>query len=142
MAPEQHRRILLYGDSLILGSVGAALGKHPRFEVLPLSPPLPGPAELEAMAPDAVLFDAETGRPDAAFSLLETRPDLILLGISPDGNVVRRWSGQQYQALSARDLSEIIGRGSATGAASGPDRGSNGHRGPAPRAVEGGDQSH
>jgi hypothetical protein len=34
-----HKRIFLYGDSIILGSVGASLERVPRFEVTHLSPP-------------------------------------------------------------------------------------------------------
>jgi hypothetical protein len=108
MVPDEHQLILLYGDSLILESVGAALGKHRRFRVLPLSAPLPGPAELEALAPDVILFDVEAARPDAAFSLLESRPGLLLLGISPDGNVVRTWSGRQFRELSSKGLKDVI----------------------------------
>ena len=105
---EDHRRVLLYGDSLILGSVGAALRKWPEFEVISPSPALPGLAEVEALAPDAVLFDIETTRLEAVFSLLETRPALLLLGISPDGNVVRLWSGRQLRELSSKGLKDVI----------------------------------
>jgi len=101
-------RILLYGNSVILGSVGASLQRERRFAVVQLAPPLPEALELKAMKPDVVLFDAESGRPDAAFSLLETHPDLILLGISPDGNVVRLWSGRQFRELSSKDLENVI----------------------------------
>ncbi|MCL4532453.1 MAG: hypothetical protein M1582_04585 [Actinobacteria bacterium] len=105
---EDHRRILLYGGTLILDSVGAALRKWPELEVISLSPPLPGFAELESLVPDAILFDVETPHPDAVFSLLETRPGLVLLGISPHGNVVRLWSGRQLRELSSKDLKDVI----------------------------------
>lgn len=105
---EDHRRILLYGDSVILGSVGATLRTWREFEVISLSPPLPGLSDLEALGPDAILFDVEMAHPDAAFSLLETRPGLLLLGISPDGNVVRLWSARQLRELSSRDLKAVI----------------------------------
>jgi hypothetical protein len=105
---EDHRRILLYGDSVILGSVGATLRTWREFEVISLSPPLPGLSDLEALGPDAILFDVEMAHPDAAFSLLETRPGLLLLGISPDGNVVRLWSARQLRELSSKDLKAVI----------------------------------
>jgi len=102
------RRIVLYGDSIILGSVGASLERVPRFEVTHLSPPLPGASELEPMDPDVIVFDVDSDVAAGAFSLLETRPGLLILGISPDGNVVRQWSGRQYTELSTSDLTALI----------------------------------
>lgn len=107
----EQRRVVLYGNSIVLGSVGASLAATSRFEVTSFSPPLPGAAELEALAPDIVLFDAENGRPDAAFSLLNALPNLLLLGISPDGNVVRLWSERQYRELSTQDLAALLEAG-------------------------------
>jgi hypothetical protein len=101
-------RIVLCGNSVILASVGASLRQEDRFGVVLLASPMAGPRELEAMAPDVILFDVEAARPDAAFSLLETCPDLILLGISPDGNVVRLWSARQFRELSSKDLENVI----------------------------------
>lgn len=104
----RHRRILLYGNSIILGGLGASLAHTPQFELSHLSPPLSGPAELKALEPDVILFDLENGHPEAAFSLLESDPELLLLGISPDGNLVRLWSGRQYRELSTNDLTALI----------------------------------
>ena len=105
---EDHRRVLLYGDTLILDSLGAVLRSWREFEVISLSPPLPGLAEVEALAPDVVLFDIETTRPEAVFFLLETRPGLLLLGISPDGNVMRMWSGRELREVSGKELKDVI----------------------------------
>jgi hypothetical protein len=102
------RRILLYGDSIILGSVGASLELVPHFEVTHLSPPLPGASELEPMDPDIIVFDVDGDVAAGAFSLLETRPGLLILGISPDGNLVRLWSGHQYRELSTEELTALI----------------------------------
>ena len=105
---EDRRRILLYGDTLILDSVGAVLRTQAGFEVISLSPPLPGLTQVEALGPDAVLFDLETTRPETVFFLLETQPGLLLLGISPDGNVMRLWSGRELREVSGKELKEII----------------------------------
>jgi hypothetical protein len=105
--------ILLYGDSIILGSVGASLARMGRFHITHLSAPLPGPSDLEALAPDVILFDAENGQPDPAFSVLKTRPGLRLLSINPDGNVVQLWSGHEYRELSTTDLTDLIVREAA-----------------------------
>lgn len=105
---EKQRRILLYGDSIVLGSVGASLRREKEFSVALLPSHMRSPEELDDMAPDVILFDLENDRPDAVFSLLKTRPDLILLGVSPDTNVVRLWSGRQFQELSSKDLVNVI----------------------------------
>ena len=104
----KQKRIFLYGRSVIIGSVGASLERGGQFEVIQLTLPLPAPSELDAMAPDVVVFDTQNSHPGPAFSLLETRPGLLLLGISPDGDVVRLWSRRQYRALSTRDLAALI----------------------------------
>jgi phage FluMu protein gp41 len=113
----ERRRILLYGNSIVLGSIGASLAHSPEFELTCLSAPLPTREELEAMAPDVILFDIENSHPEAAFALLEAGSDLLLFGISPDGNVVRQWSGRQYRELSTDELTALMREGSEVGSA-------------------------
>jgi hypothetical protein len=75
-----HRRIVVYGSSLILGGIGARLAREPGVQLTYLSPPLPGASDLEVMATDVVLFDVEHSSPDAAFSLFATRLGLVSSG--------------------------------------------------------------
>jgi hypothetical protein len=105
-------RILLYGNSLVLGGIGAGLRAEGRFEVVPLPRALPDTSDVEALAPDVVIFDLETPGSAAAFSALENHPDLILLGVSPDDNVVQLWSGRHYRELSIKELTALIEVGS------------------------------
>ena len=100
------RQIVLYGTSIIVGTVGASLQQLPQYEVIPLLPAQQN--ELEVMAPDVVIFDLEATRPEEAFSLLETCPGMMLIGISPDSNLVKVWSGRQLRELSTQDLIEVI----------------------------------
>ena len=109
------RRILLYGDSIVLGSVGASLDRASQFELIRLPAPQPSAAELQAFRPDVILFDIENGDPAAAFCLLENDPDLLVLGISPDVNLVRLWTGRQYRELSADALAALIAHGAGRG---------------------------
>jgi hypothetical protein len=108
-------RICLYGDSIILAGVGASLALVPHFEVISRPVSERQSEALAELAPHVVLFDLGDGHPDAPFSLLEARPDLMLLGISPDGNVVRQWSGRQYCELSTEDLTALIEAGKSRG---------------------------
>jgi len=105
---ESRRRIVLYGSSVVLASIGAGLERTHRFDLTYLSPPLPGSPALEALAPDVILFDIEALHSEPAFSLLETQPDLLLLGVSSEGNLVRLWSGRQYSELSIAGLAALI----------------------------------
>ena len=98
----EKRRIVLYGNSIIIGSIGVSLKQSNQFEVIPILPAQQN--EMEALKPNAVLFDLEAARPEAAFTMLEKRPDMKLIGVSPDSNMVRVWSGQQLSELSTQDL--------------------------------------
>jgi len=102
------RRILLYDNSVILRAIGASLQGCSQFEVITLAPPLQEVQELEAINPDALLFDLETTHPEAVFQLLETNPPLLLIGISSDINLVKVWSGRELRELSLQDLLGVI----------------------------------
>lgn len=110
------RRIFLYGRSVILASVGASLQRDGRFEVIHVPRALPGETEFAALSPDgalagALLFDVTNGYPEVAASLHEASPGLIIVGLSPDGNVVWLWSGHEYRELTTKDLTELIAAG-------------------------------
>lgn len=101
------RHIVMLGNSVILGTVGASVRRYPQYRVSSLGS-IPDIAELEALRPDVMFFDLESNRPEAAFTLLETSPGLMLIGISPDSNLVKVWSGKQLRELSTRELMEVI----------------------------------
>jgi hypothetical protein len=89
------QRILLYGNSVILGSIGACLNHCPQFEVTTPTPPLQELQDLDNVNPDILLFDLETIHTEAVFSEVKTNPSLLLIGISPDVNPVKIRSGRQ-----------------------------------------------
>jgi len=102
------RRILLYGNSVILGSIGASLQRSDQFEVTKLAPPLEEALKRNTDKPDIILFDLETPHKEAVFSCLESNPGLLLVGISPDINLVQVWSGREFRELSTQSLLEMI----------------------------------
>ncbi|MDT8378973.1 MAG: hypothetical protein RQ739_08780 [Desulfotignum sp.] len=63
------KRILLYGKSVILGSIGACLGSHPQLEVTKLVAPLKEEQKPKVAQTDIILFDLETTHPEAILSL-------------------------------------------------------------------------
>ena len=105
---ERRRRIVLYGNSIILGTVGASLARYTNLQIVELSPPLPDLEALAELAPDVILFDVDLGRPEAAFGLLENCPDLLLVGVNPENEQVRLWSSKQGEVVTADDLLRLI----------------------------------
>ncbi len=101
-------RIFLYGNSVILGTMGASLRRSSLWEVTTLSPPWPNREELHALEPDVIIYDIEAEQPEAAFSLLKVSPGLLLIALNPDGNIVHMWSGKQMRELSTQGLLEVI----------------------------------
>lgn len=105
---QKRRRVVLFGTSLVVSTVGESLRRSGSCEVISLSMELQHSQELRELVPDIVLFDLEAARPEAAFALLESCAGVRLIGISPDSNLVRIWSGRQLRELSTLDLMEII----------------------------------
>ena len=103
-----NRQILLYGNSIILGSIGAGLRRCPEFEVTTLPTPPQDSTQMDTAKYDILLFDLEASQPEAPFFLLKTHPDLVLVGISPGTNRVWIWSSQQLQEMSLQDLYQLI----------------------------------
>ena len=102
------QRILLYDNSVILGSIGACLKRCSQFEVTTLALPRQELQELEALKPDILFFDLETIHTEPVFSALKTNPSLLLIGISSDTNLVKIWSGRQFRDLSMQGLFDVI----------------------------------
>jgi hypothetical protein len=105
---ETNKRILLYGNSLILESIGASLRRLSQFEVKTLNPPLQQREKLDAANTDIILFDMGNTRPEALLSLQDTNTALELIGVSPGINLVKVWSIRELQEMSMGDLLEVI----------------------------------
>lgn len=112
------RRILLYGNSVILGTIGAILRRCPEFEVTTLPAPAQDARALDDAKPGIILFDLEAPHAEGVFSLLKADPTPMLIGISPGINMVEVWSGRQLRGLSMQGLLEVI-NGQAAGGAGG-----------------------
>lgn len=103
--------ILLYGNSVILGSIEASLRRISQFEVTTLASPQLEAQQIDKVKPDLVFFDLEGAHTEAVFSLLKAYPTLLLVGVSPGANLVRVWHSQQRQGISMQDLIELINSG-------------------------------
>jgi len=102
------RRILLYGNSVILGTIGATLSRFFEYEVVTVKLPRKESQWLESARMDILIFDLQRTRPEEVMYLLKANSALLLIGIDPDVNNVQLWSGRQLRELSMQDLLEIL----------------------------------
>jgi len=108
MTVDVSRRVLLYGSSIILESIGASLRRSDRLEVTACESPNEDLRLLDSLQPDILLFDSEATQAEALFPFLESHPSMLLIGVSPDVNVVRVWSSRQLREISLEGLVGVI----------------------------------
>ncbi len=104
------RHVIVYGRTVILGTVEASLRRFPQMKISVLCAPFPTVEELEVMAPDAILFDMEAPQPESALALLERCPGLLLIGVNASSNGALVLSSRPATVLSADDLVHVICR--------------------------------
>ena len=105
---EDLRKVIVYGDSLILEGVRARLEDCAGIQVISLNPPCTVLAkEIMAQRPVALIFDSAAGQPEFPAFLLQ-QPNLLLIGIEPETHKAWVWSGRQAAAVEAADLLNVI----------------------------------
>lgn len=106
------RKVVLYGDSVVLTGVGRSLERYPRLEVVYLDTSGEGAAlELAALCPAAVILDLDVVSAESAVALTRGYPDLLMIGLDPGGNGLLMLSGQQARGLTTEDLARLIETG-------------------------------
>lgn len=104
---DKRKRIFILGNSLILNALGESLKRSDHFDLTSMEMP-DDIRDLEPMKPDAIVFDLETPHKESIFSLSESCSKLLLVGVSPDTNIVKMWTGRQLQELSIQGLMAMI----------------------------------
>lgn len=98
------RRVVLYGDSLILAGVRASLEACPDLQLLSVDPSHDKSLDaIQALCPSILIFDLDAVRPDFQLSLLQ-QPGLTLIGMEPETHQAVVWSGRREVTLEAADL--------------------------------------
>lgn len=106
---EQKRIIALYGNSLVMGGIGASLSNQPNLSLHQVQGDGPELARhLAALHPDVLIFDLTTGHPDDIWAWFQGQPHCLLLGIDINRQEVHQWRGQHTRALTMRDLVTVI----------------------------------
>lgn len=125
----KQRVIALYGDSLLMDTVEASLGKKLEMGVVRIHTTVPNAVErLKALHPDLVILDLDA--PDSQFVLafFKEQPNVPLLCLDVTSSQVLALSCQHYTVPTANDLTRIIDMQTATRHSGGNGRGNgNGH---------------
>jgi hypothetical protein len=106
------KRVIIYGDSVILAGVQASLRSSPNLGVITLDK-RSGRLEEELcdLCPAVVIFELGSDVASLPPAILH-QPDLLLIGIDPETHKVMIWSGQQAAELSGQGLVQLILEGS------------------------------
>ncbi len=103
------RTVALYGDSLVLASIGARIERSTGLKPVTFDAALPGAIEkLSALEPDVVVMDLGTAQTDPVVALWKARPELILIGVDLGADRMLVLSGQPERALTAEGLVETL----------------------------------
>lgn len=108
-------KVLVYGDTLVLGCLRASLASYECLELASLEDPVASEQELYWLSPDVVIFDLEAGQLAFQYALIARSPDLLLVGVDSAMNRVLTWSGRQLCQLSTAELVQVI-EGATSGA--------------------------
>jgi hypothetical protein len=108
------RRVVLYGNNLVMSAIAARLQEKPEFEISQIQRMMPENIEkLEASPPDVIVFDSAAGQPQFAIPLLNMHPQLVLVGVDLTSSKMLVLSGQKSRFLTAEDLVKVIEVGPA-----------------------------
>ena len=102
------QRIFLYGNTVILGTIGASLRRFSEYEVITLKLPEKKLQRFECGKFDVCIFDLQSTQPEELMPFIKINPTLLLIGLDPDVNEVQVWSGRQFRELSTQDLLELL----------------------------------
>jgi hypothetical protein len=101
--------IVLFGNSLVISTLGASIEGQPGLRLLRVDANRPGPDRLLGdLQPDIVIFDLSIQNTDFALSLWKDLPDLLLVGVTPGSSELLVLSGRRQQVLSVEDLLALM----------------------------------
>jgi hypothetical protein len=102
-------RVALYGNSLVLASIGAHIARRTGLQPVAIDAALPGAIEkLSALQPDVIVLDLGTTPPDPVMALWKAQPEVELFGVDLAADRMLILSGQRPRALTAEDLIETL----------------------------------
>ena len=103
--------VTLYGNSLVVSTIGASLHGCREFQVQHVDPAMPGVKQrLSDLQPDILIFDLAVMPPEVAIRLWKIQPHLLLIGIDLAADRMIVLSDRSACALTTGDLLQVIER--------------------------------
>ncbi len=103
------RAVALYGNSLMLSSIGGSLQGHAGWQVVSVDPAEPGAVErLLTLRPDVIVFDTAAADPESAVGVWKSQPNVLLIGVDLVSDRALLLCGQSSQMHTPEDLVEVI----------------------------------
>jgi hypothetical protein len=100
--------VVLYGSSLALSSIGAALAAQPGTRVLAVDPRYPcAPGPPPELAADVVIFDLAELRPDT-LALSRQSPHALLVGVDMAADAAIVFSREIAPVYTTSELVQVI----------------------------------
>ena len=103
---EKQRKVLVYGNSLVLAGMRASLEACPGLEVIALDG---ATAEVVLLAPDlsVMIFDMAAVRSEFLLAQMQAQPDLLLIGVDPETHEVLL-AGQRVGSIALEQIIQIV----------------------------------
>jgi hypothetical protein len=103
------RGLVLYGDSVFLAGLKAALKGYDALEPITLESGRPGTSShIQALNPRAVLFDRFRAEPDVVLRLLCDQPNLLVIGVDASSDEIAILSLRKERVSTIADLVNVI----------------------------------
>jgi hypothetical protein len=102
-------RLVLYGNSVFLAGLRAALSRYSTLEMITIESGHPGAAaSIQAFSPRAVIFDRSGAQPDFALGFLCDRPNLLLIGVDTSSDEIAILTLHNEHVSSVTELVNVI----------------------------------
>jgi len=103
------KRVVLFGKSLVMSTVGASLQGNPDIQILLVDPSMPDVQHhLRTLQPDVVILDQAAIQPDFSVALWKVQPELLLIGLDLMSGKALVLSSQPAHLLTTNDLLHLL----------------------------------
>ena len=110
------KKVVLYGKSLLISSIGASLEDCPDLEVLPINPcGADVQQQMGEIQPYAVIFDLAATQPDFSIALWKEHPELLLIGVDLVSGKSLMLSSQPVPVMTTADIMQSLRTSPAQG---------------------------
>jgi hypothetical protein len=107
----RERTVLLWGNSVVVSSIGAPLRGRPGLRLLRMAAEPREAASRLPTPPDVIIFDLVATPLDAVLPLVQGQPAPLLIGVDLASDRTVVVSGGQHSVHSQSDLLRLIGNG-------------------------------